>query len=1110
MFSFLDAKNAHWFQRILSMNPKDQTGGAMKKAFLWLFLLAGSVFSQEEARLLRFPAIHGDRIAFVYAGDLYTVASQGGVARRLTSHLGFESFPRFSPDGTFLAFTGQYDGNTEIYLIPAEGGIPRRLTYTATLGRDELDDRMGPNNIAMGWAPDGEKIIFRSRMREPNDFLGQLYFVNLKGDLPEQLPLPRGGFCSFSPDGKRMVYNRVFREFRTWKRYRGGMADDLWLYDFASKTTENLTDHPAQDIFPMWHGDQIYFLSDRDENKRMNLYVLDLASRQIRQLTRFSDFDIKFPSLGPDAVVFEKGGFLYRFDLATEQAEQVHVVIANDQVTQRGGLEDVSQIVRYADLSPEGNRALLGARGEIFSLPAKEGITYNLSQTPGVHERNSTWSPDGRWIAFIADPTGENEIYIRRTDLQSKAVQLTSGSDTYIFDIVWSPDSRKILFSDKKLRLSFIDINSKTIVQVAQAEAWEIRDYSWSPDSKWIAYTRPEREVMNKICLYDVDGKKTIEATDGWFSASSPIFSSDGKYLFFVSDRDFDPKWNAVEWNYSYQDMQRIYLLTLAKETPSPFVLKNDSVAVKSETPKPQEKKKDEKPAAEKPVIVRVDSDGLRDRIAALPIKPAAYSGLISIGDNLYYRRNAAADEKPQLCVFQFKDKKEIELAAIGGYTVSADQKKMLVMENKKIAIIDVPAQKLEIKEYLDLSGLKVRLDRKQEWAQIFDESWRQMRDFFYDPNMHGVDWPAVRAQYRPLVDHVAHRADLTYIIGEMIGELNVGHAYVGGGDVPKVERIQTGLLGADLERDAASRYYRIIKILRGENWTAERRSPLTEIGVQAREGDYILAVNGKPTNEMDNFYAWMLGTPGKTVSLLLNDKPGSQGAREVLVKPIADEQGLVYYNWVQENIRKVSEATDDQVGYIHIPDMGSAGLNEFVKHFYPQLRKKGLIVDVRGNGGGNVSPQIIERLQRRAVMMEMARNTTPGPDPNALHQGPKVTLIDEFSASDGDIFPYRFRRSGLGKLIGKRTWGGVVGIRGSLPLLDGGTLNRPEFASYDVEGKEWIIEGHGVEPDIFVDNDPARQYAGIDDQLNKAIEVILQELEGYKELPGPPPYPKK
>jgi tricorn protease len=505
---------------------------------------------------------------------------------------------------------------------------------------------MGPNNIAMGWAPDGEKIIFRSRMRDPNDFLGQLYFVNLKGDLPEQLPLPRGGFCSFSPDGKRMVYNRVFREFRTWKRYRGGMADDLWLYDFASKTTENLTDHPAQDIFPMWHGDQIYFLSDRDENKRMNLYVLDLASRQIRQLTRFSDFDIKFPSLGPDAVVFEKGGFLYRFDLATEQAEQVHVVIANDQVTQRGGLEDVRQIVRYADLSPEGNRALLGARGEIFSLPAKEGITYNLSQTPGVHERNSTWSPDGRWIALIADPTVENEIYIRRTDLQSKAVQLTSGSDTYIFDIVWSPDSRKILFSDKKLRLSFVDINSKTIVQVAQAEAWEIRDYSWSPDSKWIAYTRPEREVMNKICLYDVDGKKTIEATDGWFSASSPIFSSDGKYLFFVSDRDFDPKMECGG--------MELFLSRHAADL-SVDAGQRDAVAVVLRTTASQsnrcaqaagEKERRKNRLRKKPVIVRVDSDGLRDRIAALPIKPAAYSGLISIGDQLYYRRNAAADEK--------------------------------------------------------------------------------------------------------------------------------------------------------------------------------------------------------------------------------------------------------------------------------------------------------------------------------------------------------------------------------------------------------------------------------------------------------------------------------
>ncbi|MBN1541768.1 PD40 domain-containing protein, partial [candidate division KSB1 bacterium] len=999
----------------------------MKHFVLLILLWVTGVMAQEEARLLRFPAIHGQQLVFVYAGDLYTVASEGGIARRLTSHVGFESFPRFSPDGRTLAFTGQYDGNTEVYTMPAEGGTPRRLTFTATLGRDDIADRMGPNNIVMGWTPDGEKIVFRSRMREPNDFIGQLYTVSREGDLPQQLPLPRGGFCSYSPDGRQFVYNRVFREFRTWKRYRGGMADDLWLYDFATQKTENLTDHPAQDIFPMWQGNRIYFLSDRDENKRMNLYVLELEGREVRQLTRFVDFDIKFPSLGANAIVFENGGYIYRFDLATEQKHRVPVTIANDQITRRGGLEDVSESVRYGDLSPQGNRVLLGARGEVFSVPAKEGISYNYTFTPGVHERNCAWSPDGRWIAYISDRSGENEITIRRADREGEEIQLTRNSDTYIFDLAWSPDSRRILFSDKKLRLSWVDVVSKQVEQVAQAEAWEIRDYNWSPDSKWIAYTRPEREGMNKICLYHLDSKQTIEATDGWYDASSPVFSSDGTFLFFVSDRDFNPSWNAVEWNYTYQDMQRIYLLALAKDTPSPFALKNDSVAVRSEKPQAkgqkEQGKKDE--PAEKPVSVRIDVEGLRDRIVALPIKPAVYSGLISIGDNLYYRRKASSDEKPLLCLYQFKDKKESELGSIGGYTVSADQKKMLVMENKKFAVIDVPTQKVEIKEYIDLSGLKVRLDREKEWAQIFDESWRQMRDFFYDPEMHGVDWPAVRERYRPMVAHVAHRADLTYIIGEMIGELNVGHAYVGGGDMPQAERIQTGLLGADLERDAATGYYRIKKILKGENWLPNRRSPLTEVGVQAGEGDYILAINGQETRDMDNIYAWLLDTPGKTIELLLNDKPVRNGAREVLVKPIADEQGLVYYNWVQGNIQKVAEATDGQVGYIHIPDMGSAGLNEFVKHFYPQLRKKGLIIDVRGNGGGNVSPQIIERLQRRVVMMDRARNAAHGPDPGALHYGPKVTLIDEFSASDGDLFPYRFRRAGLGKLIGKRTWGG-------------------------------------------------------------------------------------
>ncbi len=1078
-----------------------------------IMLMASTVFAREEARLLRFPAIYEDQIVFTYAGDLYSVAASGGIARKLTSHEGVEIFPRFSPDGKYIAFTGQYDGNTEVYLIPAEGGIPKRLTYTATLGRDDVSDRMGPNNIVMGWKNNGKEIVFRSRMKSFNAFIGELFTVNLNGDLPEQLPLPRGGFCSFSPDDQKLAYNRVFREFRTWKRYRGGMADDIWIYDFRTKKTENITNNPAQDIIPMWSGDQIYFLSDRDENQRMNLFVYDLNTKETKQLTNFVDFDIKFPSLGKNAIVFENGGFIYKYDLGTKALEKVTVYIADDRVTGREEIRNVSKNIANFEISPDGKRALFGARGEVFTIPAENGPTRNLTVSSGIHERNSKWSPDGKWIAYVSDRTGEDEIYLQAQDGSAPAIQITFGNDTYIYQPQWSPDSKKLLWGDRRQRLRFVDIDAKQIKEVYQSKVWEITDYSWSPDGKWIAFTRPEYEGMNKICLYSLDKNEIYEVTDGWYESAQPRFSSDGKYLYFVSNRDFNPIYSWTEWNHAYLDMQRIYFVTLAKETKSPFEPKSDEVEIKKEEVKASAEKKDEKKSkAEetKSLVVKVDVDGLKDRIAALPIQASSYSNLTSVGELIYYTRRGSKDEKPLLFMYDLSKQKETELGQVDGYEISADQKKMLVAQAGSYAIIDLPKAKINIEKKLDLSGMEVKLDHQAEWAQIFEECWRQMREYFYVPNMHGVDWKAMKEKYQPLVKHVNHRIDLTYIIGEMIGELNVGHTYVGGGDMPQAKRVQTGLLGAQIVKDRSG-YFQIKKILKGQNWSNAYRSPLTEIGVNANEGDFIVAINGQSTKGMNNLYEALVNTVGKQVKLRLNATASETGGREVTVVPIADEANLYYLNWVEENIRKVTEATDGKVGYIHIPDMGVTGLNEFVKYYYPQLEKKALIIDVRGNGGGNVSPMIIERLRREAAMITIARNRIPMVDPSGMVWGPKVCLINEFSASDGDIFPYRFKQHRLGKLIGKRTWGGVVGIRGTLPLLDGGYLNKPEFSRYDLEGKEWIMEGVGVEPDIFVDNDPAKEFAGIDEQLNKAIEVILEELKTQeKTIPPPPPLPIK
>ncbi|HTR82292.1 MAG TPA: PDZ domain-containing protein [Bacteroidota bacterium] len=1079
----------------------------MCSLFLTIVSLA---FGQQEARLLRFPTIHGDNIVFSYAGDLYTVSASGGIARKLTNSVGYEMFARFSPDGKWLAFTGQYDGNTEVYLMPSEGGVPKRLTFTATLDRDDVSDRMGPNNLVMGWK-DNSHIIFRSRRIEWNDFNGQLYLQSIDGGLPEELPVPRGGFCSFSADGKEMVYNRVFREFRTWKRYRGGQADDIWLFNFDSKHVTNLTDNPAQDIIPMWHGNTIYFISDRDENKRMNLYSYDLTSKETKKLTNFVDFDIKFPSLGDNAIVFENGGYIYRFDLATEKAEKVSVSIDEDLAIGRTSVVDVSKNIQNYEIAPDGSRALFGARGDIFTVPEKYGNTRDLTNSSGVHERDSKWSPDGKWIGYISDASGEDEVYIMPQDGSAPGTQLTKTGPPYKYQIYWSPDSKKIMWSDRLQRLQYVDVETKKVTEVAHATAWEIDDYAWSPDSKWIAYAKPEDSAMTTIYLYSLEKKETTPVTDGWYSSYGPSFSKDGKYLFFISDRTFNPTLSQTELEHVYNDMSKIYFVALSKETKSPFEPKSDEVKISEagkDSEKP-EKKKDQKDEG-KP-DVKVDIDGLQQRVAVLPIMAASYRNIVSVDDKVYYIRNGSKDEKPQFLFYDLDKQKETELGEFNGYEISADDKKAIVGQDGSYAIIDLPTSKIDIKEKLNLSDMKMTVDHHAEWEQIFHEAWRQMRDFYFAPNMSGVDWEGVKKKYEPLVAYVNHRADLTYIIGEMIGELSTGHTYVGGGEMPHAERIKTGLLGADIERDPATGYYRIAKILRGQNWDNTLRSPLTEIGVNAKEGEYIIAVNGKPTNTMVNIYASLVGTVGKQVTLKLNAQPKEEGSHETVVVPIGDEHGLYYFNWVQSNIEKVSKASGGRIGYVHIPDMGFDGLDEFVKYYYPQLTKEGLIVDVRGNGGGFVSPMIIERLHREIAMIDIARNTSWAADPGGTMVGPKVMLTDEFSASDGDIVAYRFKKYKIGLVVGKRTWGGVVGIRGSLPLLDGGFLTKPEFSRYDLEGKKWIMEGHGVDPDIVVDNDPAQEYAGVDQQLNKAIEVILDELKGHpSKLPPPPPYPDK
>ena len=1073
----------------------------MKKQFLFSLLAlsaaTGAKADGNEARLLRFPATNGTDIVFSYAGDLYTAPIAGGEARRLTSHVGYEIFPRFSPDGKTIAFTGEYDGNREVYIIPADGGEPRRLTYTATNARDDVGDRMGPNNIVMTWTPNGEGVVYRNRISDGFD--GRLWTAPLSDGMPQALPLPEGGFCSYAPDGKRMAYNRVFREFRNWKYYRGGMADDIWLYDPDAKKVENLTNNVAQDICPMWIGDDIYFISDRD--RTMNLFVYHTATRQTEKITDYTDYDIKFPSTDGKQIVYEHAGYLYRFDPQTGKNEQIRITLNAENIYARTEQKHVADYVTAARLSADGKRLAVTARGEVFDVPATKGVTRNISRTPGANEREADWSPDGRYIAYISDRTGETEIYLQPAE-GGEPVQLTTGNDTYIRSLSWSPDSKTVLYTDRKNRIVTVDVASKTKNIVMQNPEQEFYGVNFSPDSRWITYTKPAANDFSVVYVYNLATKQEYPVTEKWYNSSSPVFSTDGKYLIFESDRDFNPIYGRLEWNHVYTRMGGIYLALLTNDTPSPFLPADEAVNSDKEeeggkVPAKDAKKKDIKTEDK---AVEIAPEGIAGRIVKLPLSAGNYWNLYSDGQTVWYYGDNGTH------AFSLKDQKD-ELIAENAVMVPMDgSKKVLYMRGNSLYVGELSTQKVTLDNKVCLDDMVAPIDYQQEWAQIFDEAWRAYRDGFYVENMHGVDWKAIKEKYAVLLPYVKTRLDLNYIIGAMIAELACGHAYVNPGEYPKPERIGMGLLGAELSRDEQTGFYRIDRILPGAPYSEKLRSPLTEPGMNIEEGDYITAIDGVPTTSVRNIYQLLIGKAGVLTELSVSSKAAADGARKVVVRPTDNEYPLYHYNWVQKNLRRVEEATDGRVGYIYIPDMGPEGLNEFARYFYPQLDKEALIIDDRANGGGNVSPMIIERLLRKPYRMTMSRTSTrTGTIPDATQYGPKILLINKYSASDGDLFPWSFKANKLGTVIGTRTWGGIVGISGSLPYMDGTDIRVPFFTNYDAKTGQWIVENHGVDPDILIDNDPIREQSGTDQQLEKAIEVALEQLKERKPLPGVP-----
>lgn len=1066
----------------------------MKKYLFTLLIVISLALSSwaQEARLLRFPTTNGEQVVFTYAGDLYRAPLAGGTAVRLTSHIGQEIFPHLSPDGRTIAFSGQYDGNTEVYIMPIEGGEPRRITYTATNDRDDLGDRMGPNNIVMGWTPDGKKVLYRNRIS--TSFDGQLFLADTVVSLPEQLPFKEAGFSSFSPDGKKLAFNRVFREFRTWKYYKGGMADEVWVYDFDSKQTKQITDNRAQDIFPVWVGDNIYFASDRD--RTMNLFVYKPATGNVEKVTNFTDFDIKFPSANGHHIVFEQAGYIYHYDTELSKLEKVNITLQADNVYARPEYKDGSKYVRSLSVAPDANNIAVTTRGEVFITSVQKGLTRNISRTPGAHERNADWSPDGRSIVYISDRTGESELW--RYDVETEQTrQLTKDNDTYIRDFSFSPDAKCIVYLDYRNRLYRVDPQTGAKTLLFQDEMSAPYDYTFSPDSRWLAFSLNGDNDFSVVYLYNLATGKRYPVTDRWFDSFRPAFSKDGKYLYFTSGRTFNPTYGTLEWNHVYNDMYSLFMVPLAKDTPSPF-LTPGIVAEAKTTAQPDKTdksagKKDSDPS------IAIDVEGLSDRIVALPIPRGYVSAQWADGNMVYYNRQGSA-----YC-FDLDQQKETQILENGTLYSIAKSDKVLIMKQGNFYVTARPTGAYSPSDPVDMSRMGIYVDYTQEWPQIFNEAWRIYRDGFYLANMHGVDWKAMRDKYATLLPYVKTRLDLNYIIGEMIGELNIGHAYVNPGETARAQRIPMGLLGADLSKDPSG-FYRIDHIFPGATWSKTLYSPLNQPGLKVKEGEYIVAIDGVPTSSVGNIYELLIGKADQPTELKVNTSPKLAGARRIAVTPIMNEYPLRHYEWVQRNIRIVDSLSNGRIGYIYIPDMGPGGLNEFAKYFYPQIDKEGLIIDDRANGGGNVSPMILERLAREPYRLNMSRTSKRiGTVPDKVQVGPKVCLINKYSASDGDLFPWGFRALGLGKLIGTRTWGGIVGISGSMPYMDGTDIRVPFFTSYDIKTGDWIIENEGVTPDIVVENDPAKEWAGEDQQLLRAIQEVLKELENRKPIPGVP-----
>ncbi len=1083
----------------------------MKKFLLPVLILLFSlpVVAQVNARLFQFPDVSETQITFVYAGDIWVVSKEGGTAQRLSSPKGNELLPKFSPDGKTIAFTGNYNGNNDIYTIPANGGLPVRVTNHPST------DRM------LAWYPGGDNILFASTRRSGRQRFNQLYKISKNGGLPEKLPVPYGEFGEISKDGKWLAYTKRTRLFRTWKRYRGGTAPNIWIFNLKDYSSRNITNNDANNELPMWAGENIYYLSDNGPAERFNIWVYNLNNKSSKQITFFKNFDIRFPSIGPGNIVFEAGGKMYLLNLKSKKYTEVKIKVVTDEISLLPKKEKVSAYTQNASIAYNGKRVIVQARGDLFSLPAKHGPVIDLTRTSGIAERYPAWSPDGKYLVYWSDKTGEYELTLKDFTKNGSEKTLTEYGPGFRYNIFWSPDSKKIAFINKAMVIKIYNFTTDKTTFVDKGLYMYEGDLQgfrvgWSPDSRYIAYSRGVDNKNNAVFIFDTQSKKKRQVTTGYYSDYDPAFDVEGKYLYFLTSRTFHPLYSSFENTWIYTNSSTIAAVPLTKETASPLSNRNDEVKPKVE--KKKDKKNDKKDSKKKDKAkvkpVKIDFNGFESRIVSLPPKAGRYGNLSTVKGKIIYQKypnNGSSDKKIDLVYYDLKDRKEKTIIkGINSYQLSANGKKILVVKrgkNPKASVIDVkPNQKM--KDMLPLNQMEMTINPRKEWKQIFTDAWRFERDYFYDPNMHGVDWEAVKEKYGKLLNDVVTRSGLNFVIGELIGEISSSHTYRSGGDLQRGKRENTGLLGINWTLNNGA--FQIKKIIHGASWDDNVRSPLAEPGLKVKVGDYILAVNDIPLNTKKEPYSAFQGLAGKTIKLTVNSKPDYEGAKSIYVKTLRSESRLRHLAWIEANREYVEKKSNGKIGYVYVRSTGLDGQSELVRQFLAQVDKAGLIIDERFNSGGQIPDRFIELLDRKPLAFWAVRDGKNWQWPPTANFGPKAMLINGWSGSGGDAFPDYFRKRKLGPLIGMRTWGGLIGYTGVPNLIDGGRVTVPTFRMYNPDGK-WFREGYGVAPDIKVMDDPTLMAEGKRPQLNAAIKYVLKQI---KKNPNPepkqPPYEKR